>query len=275
MVAKKAANTKQEKDRSERLFHPVRPMGVARAMMKAGYGTRKRVEDMVREGRVEVDTEPVTDPGRRVGPEQTITLDGKPLVHQVPRYFMLHKPGGSVCTPHERPGRRLVESYLPRDIPGLGLVGRLDYRTSGLMLAANDRAWCRLLTGNPRLEQEYRVRLQGVLDENQVEILTAGVMLPKLGLFKPRTVTIMDRGDGWTDLKVVLGEGRGRHIRRVFGALHNKVMSLRRVRIGDVELGDLKPGAFRQLTGKEVEHLRGMARGSREAESPSGKGKIS
>lgn len=240
-----------------RLFHPLRPLGVARALMKAGYGTRKQADQYVLEGRVRVDDQVVLDPGSKVGPDSAITLDGKPLVHLTPRYFLFHKPVGVVSTPGERQGRRLVGSYLPRDVPGLALVGRLDYRTSGLMLASSDRAWCRLLTGNPHLEQEYKIRLAGNLVEDQLEVLTAGIMLPKLGLFKPLMVTLVAGDKKTTDLVIVLGEGKARHIRRVFGALHHKVLSLQRVRIGDVKLGDLKPGAFRQMTGKEVEHMRG------------------
>jgi len=228
--------------------------------MKAGYGTRKQADQFVLEGRVRVDGQVVMEPGSMVGPESSIMLDGNPLVHQIPRYFLFHKPVGVVSTPGERQGRRLVGSYLPRDVPGLALVGRLDYRTSGLMLASNDRAWCRLLTGNPHLEQEYRIQLAGNLVEDQLDVLTAGVMLPKLGLFKPLRVTLVAAEKKTTDLIIVLGEGKARHIRRVFGTLHHKVMSLQRVRIGDVELGDLKPGAFRQMTGREVEHARGMGR---------------
>ncbi len=242
-----------------RIFHPQRPLGLGRALMKAGYGTRKQAEQFVLDGRVQVDDQVVLDPRQRVGPENMILLDGRPLAHLSPRYFLFHKPVGTVCTVSDGPGRRLVESYLPQDIPGLTVVGRLDHRTCGLMLAANDRQWCRLLNGNPGLAQEYLVKLQGRLGETQLEILTAGVQLPKLGQFKPEKVEIVSGGETSTLLSIILGEGKGRHVRRVFSTLHHKVILLQRVRIGDVKLGDLKAGSFRQLTGREVEHLRGMA----------------
>ncbi len=241
-----------------RIYHPQRPLGLGRALMKAGYGSRKQADQFILDGRVQVDDQVVLDPGQRVGPENTILLDGAPLAHIPPRYFLFHKPVGTVCNPADGPGRRLVETYLPQDIPGLSVVGRLDHRTSGLMLVSNDRQWCRMINGNPNLGQEFIVKLRGHLAATQLEILTAGVLLPKLGPFKPEKVTVIS-DDGDTVLGIILGQGKGRHVRRVFSTLHHKVVSLQRVRIGDVTLGDLKPGSFRQLTGKEVEHLRGMA----------------
>ncbi len=254
------ANQGKRHDRGgdHRVFSVGRPLGLARALMKAGYGTRKQAEQFVLDGRVQVDDKVTLNPRQCVTTGQKILLDGNPLTHLGRRYFAFHKPQGTVCTPKDGPGRRLIQVFWPQDVPGLVAVGRLDGRTSGLMLVTNDRSWCRLINGNQNLEQEFKVQLQGLLGETELDILTAGILLPKLGQFKPKSVQAVEADDKRTVVNIILGEGRVPQIRRVFNTLHHKVLSMQRTRIGDVLLGDLKPGSYRQLIGKEVEHLRGM-----------------
>ncbi len=255
-MASQGNNSYHENETHVRAYHPRRPLGLGRALMKAGYGTRKQAEEFVLEGRVQVDDQVVMDPYIRVGPENQIFLDGKILTHLARRYFAFHKPVGTVCTASDGPGRKLVQSYWPRDIPGLIAVGRLDSRTSGLMLFTNDRPWCRNLVGGSQLEQQFRVNLQGVLGATELDVLKAGVLLPKLGHFKPITVKVIDSSGHHPVLDIVLGVGKVSQMRRVFTTLHHKIVSLQRIRFGEIKLGDLKSGSYRQLTNQEVEHLR-------------------
>jgi 23S rRNA pseudouridine2605 synthase len=235
---------------------PVRTMGLARALQKAGCGTRAVTEEMVVSGQVAVDGAVVRDPRAAVDPEQQITVDGRDLDTIGYRYFAFHKPARVVCAAVDGPDRRRVEEFLPRDVPGLRAAGRLDAKTTGLLMISNDPAWNELAAGGARLEQEYRLQVEGDLTEMEIGVITAGVHLPNLGLFRPLSVRIVEKMNGATVLTMVLREGKVRQVRRMFDTLRHKIILLRRIRVGEIRLGDLAAGALRPLTGQEVQGVR-------------------
>ncbi len=237
-------------------WHPPRRMGLARALQQAGWGTRRQTEQMVADGRVSVDGEPRTKPGSSVEPASVIALDGVPLTALRFRYFAFHKPARVVCAPSDGPSRRLVAEFLPGDVPGLRAAGRLDGKTTGLLLISNDPGWNAAVAGNTQLEQEYRLQLEDQLNDLEIGVLTAGVHLPNLGVFRPLSVRLVERMAGRTVLMMVVREGKIRQVRRMFSTLRHKIVLLRRVRIGEIRLGDLAAGALRPLTEAEVASIR-------------------
>lgn len=240
-------------------WHPPRRMGLARALQQAGWGTRRQTELLVESGRVELDGEACTDPRAAVDGASVIALDGKPLAAVRFRYYAFHKPARVVCVPSDGPNRRLVAEFLPGDVPGLRAAGRLDGKTTGLMLVSNDPAWNTVVAGSARLEQEYRVQLEGLMTDLEIGVLSAGVHVPNLGVFRPLSVRIIERLAGRTVLALVVREGKVRQARRMFSTLRHKIVLLRRVRIGEIRLGDLAAGALRPLTDEEVESVREAA----------------
>lgn len=240
-------------------WHPARKMGLARALQQAGWGTRRQTELLVGTGRVAVDGTACRDPRRAVDPQSVISLDGEPLAPVRFRYFAFHKPARVVCTASDGPNRRLVAEFLPADVPGLRAAGRLDGKTTGLLLISNDPSWNSLVAGSAHLEQEYRLQLDGELTDLEVGVLTAGVHLPNLGVFRPLSVRIIERMAGRTVLALVVREGKIRQVRRMFSTLRHKITLLRRVRIGEIRLADLSAGALRSLTDTEVASVRGTA----------------
>ncbi len=237
-------------------WRPARKMGLARALQQAGWGTRRQTEHLVGTGRVAVDGKPCLDPRRAVEPGSVVALDGKPLTKLKFRYFAFHKPARVVCVPSDGPNRRLVAEYLPVGVPGLRAAGRLDGKTTGLLLVSNDPTWNAGVAGSACLEQEYRLQLEGELTDLEVGVLTAGVHLPNLGVFRPLSVRIIERMAGRTVLALVVREGKIRQVRRMFGTLRHKITLLRRVRIGEIRLGELVAGGLRDLTEAEVASVR-------------------
>lgn len=240
------------------LFRTRRPIGLARALMKAGYGTRRQTEALVLEGRIELDGKAVRDPRAMVKPDSVVLLDGTLLAKVERHYFAFHKPLRAVCSPADGPGR-LVGTYFPGDLAGLQPAGRLDGRTMGLLLVSNDQVWNNALTQCPTLEQEYSVQVEGSLSEQEMAIITAGIHLPKVGVFNPVSVRIVETPPFRTVVSLVVKDGKVRQIRRVFATLRHKVLVVRRIRIGDIGLGDLAPGAMRPLTPQEVSTIRKLA----------------
>ncbi len=236
-------------------WKPARAMGLARAMMKAGYGTRKQTSKMIDEGRISVDDEIIFDPNWMLAAGSQIYLDGQPLARLNPSYYAFNKPVRVVCTPSEGPERKLVADYFPRDVPGLQTAGRLDSKTVGLLLISNDRPWINLVTGSKVLDQEFRVQVEGELTELEIGVMTAGVHLPKLGIFKPLSVKIVEVLNSRTVITMVVREGKIRQVRRMLNTLLHKVVFVRRTRIGDIRLGDLPIGGVRHLTAGEIHSI--------------------
>lgn len=239
-----------------RPWHPEKPEGLARTLARAGYGSRNRTAEIVRSGRVRLDGKVVVDPAATVGPEQSIELDGKLLVEAPRRYFAFHKPLRVICRSGERGGNKLVTDFFPRGVPGLRAAGRLDGRTSGLLLVSNDNRWNELATGSRRLEKEYFLQVVGELNDVELGILTAGIHLQNTGFIRPHAVRIVKRATGQTSLRLVLRDGKNRQIRRMFHSLRHEVTLLQRIRIGPVALGDLPPGQLRELSIQEISAVR-------------------
>jgi 23S rRNA pseudouridine2605 synthase len=238
-------------------------MRLQKALSQAGVASRRASERLIREGRVEVNGQRVTEMGVQVDPEQdVIAVDGRPVQRRSRRrYVVLNKPGGCLSVLSDDRGRRALGDLVP-DAQGLFPAGRLDYNSEGLVLLTNDGELTQRLT-HPRYEhsKEYLVLVGGEPSVDALRALRSGIELDD-GLTAPARVGRVERtpwgraprGQIW--LRFVLHEGRKRQIRRMCDAVGLQVRRLVRVRIGSVELGDLKVGAYRTLTEGEVRRLR-------------------
>ncbi len=240
----------------DNLWLPPKPMGLARAIAKAGYATRARADTIVKSGRVKVDGRVNVDPASTVGPQSVILLDDQPLAQIVKHYFAFHKPARVISTTSSSGGRRVMSDFFPSEIPGLAAAGRLDANTSGLVLVSNDSVWNGYAAGGATLPKEYKIQVSGQISGVEVGIILAGMHLPRLGHIRPKTVDILETQENQTVLRLVIEEGKNRQVRRMFNALRHDVLMMRRTRIGPVVLGNLPAGRMRPLTRAEVEIIR-------------------
>ncbi len=181
--------------------------------------------------------------------------------HGARRWIALHKPCGVMTTTSDPDGRPTVMDLVPKDIPGLSPVGRLDRASEGLLLLTNDhRLASRLLSPRRRVPRAYRVKLDRPPSPGDVARLGAGLRVEG-ERFAPAGVAsgTVDADGVWVD--VVLTEGRNREIRRMMASLSLRVLALVRTGFGPVTLGDLPPGAWRDLDAPEVAALRDAAGG--------------
>jgi 23S rRNA pseudouridine2605 synthase len=229
-------------------------------LARAGFGSRRACEDLIRQGRVTVNGQ-LAQLGQKADlSRDRIAVDGKPVRPDGHRtYIALHKPRGILSDEGDGSGRRTARDLVP--LPGhLFPVGRLDLRSEGLILLTDDGELAHVLT-HPRYEhaKEYHVYVEGQPDDETLKRWRSGVFLDGRRT-APASVAILRRERDHTWLRVVLREGRKRQIRRVAAMLGHSVRRLIRVRIGPVRLGDLKPGTWRHLTEQEVEQLRALKR---------------
>ncbi len=230
-----------------------------KVLARAGFGSRRGCEELIRQGRVFINGQ-VAELGQRADPERDqIMVDGQLVrARRSFTYIALYKPQGVLSAERDDSGRhRTVRDLVP--LPGhLYPVGRLDLNSEGLILLTNDGELTNLLT-HPRYEhpKEYRVDVEGHPTDKTLERWRRGVYLDDRRT-APAEVSVISRKKDHTQLRVVLREGRKRQIRRVATKLGHPVRRLVRVRIGPIQLGDLTPGQWRPLSDRELAQLQGL-----------------
>ncbi len=214
---------------------------------------------MIAAGRVMVNGELVTELGTKVNPRRdVIQVDGRAIGKpEAPVYLIVNKPVGVLSSASDVRGRTTVVD-LVKHRARLYPVGRLDLDSEGLILLTNDGALA-LRLAHPRYEheKEYRVLVQGSPDAEALQRLRSGVGLEG-GWTRPAKVRVEEMAGDATWLRIVLREGRKRQIRRMVEAVGYRVLRLIRVRMGPLQLGDLRPGAYRPLTQQELRAIRGI-----------------
>jgi 23S rRNA pseudouridine2605 synthase len=250
---------------------PIEGERLQKVMASAGIGSRRRCEELILAGRVEVDRRVVRKLGTRVDLQgQEIRVDGEPLKASRLTYYLVNKPVGVVSTNFDPSGRPRVVDLLPPTKERLFTVGRLDLSSEGLLLVTNDGELANRLT-HPRygVEKTYQALVAGKPGPEVLESLRRGVHLAE-GVARVVSVKIRKEIKQSTLLEIVLAEGRNREIRRILAKVGHKVLRLKRVAVGPLRLKDLAPGEWRPLAREEVESLRrkaGRGRGRSKTQS--------
>ncbi|NUS39848.1 MAG: rRNA pseudouridine synthase [Lysobacter sp.] len=227
--------------------------GLARVLSKRGLCSRTEAARWVGDGRVSVDGRIVRDPEAPTLPDARIAIDGVAAVAARRCYIALHKPRGLVTTTRDEQGRDTVYRCLDgAGLPWLAPVGRLDKGSEGLLLLGNDPAWAAAIT-DPATgpSKTYHVQVDALPDETLPGALVRGVEVDG-ELLRAQAARVLRVGQKNAWLELVLDEGRNRHIRRLLAAFDVGVLRLVRVAIGDLALGDLPKGAWRELTADEI-----------------------
>lgn len=230
-------------------------VALARAMSKLGLASRSEAIALVLAGRVRVNGRLVRDPGHRVVPETAaLAIDDAAAAPPARRTIALHKPRGVVTTRHDPEGRPTVYELIAAAGDGLAPVGRLDLASTGLLLCTNDTRFGAWLTDPARgVEREYVVTVRGEVTPAVATALEQGLEVDGEWL-QPTSVRVRKASGRESHLAVILCEGRNREIRRLFAAAGHEVTRLTRIRIGGLELGELAPGAWRDISPENVAH---------------------
>lgn len=225
-------------------------------LSRAGLGSRRSCEDLIREGRVQVNGEPA-ELGMKVRTDDDVVVDGRSINPLRLQWIALNKPTGYVTTRDDPSGRRTVYDLLPSDLHHLFHVGRLDRDSSGLLLLSNDGTTANRLL-HPRYEtiKEYRVDVAEPISEETIATLLSGVRLDD-GLAAAVEADYVGRThDGEYRLILHLAEGRNREVRRMMEAVGHPVVRLFRQSFGPIRIGRLKKGEWRRLSPAEIRTLR-------------------
>jgi pseudouridine synthase len=241
-------------------------MTLDRVLSRFGWASRAVAREAIFAGRLKVNGKVVRDPEVWVRPDQAaLHLDGQRLKPARKTYLLFYKPKGVITSHGDPAGRRTVYEYLGDIGKWVSPVGRLDKDTSGLLLLTNDTEFVDHVT-NPRskVPKTYLVKVSGILSEETVTKLNAGVEMKRGDWASPISVQrVEDRGK-YTWLEVVLAEGKNRELRRMIEAVEFKVLKLVRTCIGPLTLAGLEVGKWRELTPSEVAAVRKSSASPRE-----------
>ncbi|MFY9841072.1 MAG: pseudouridine synthase, partial [Xanthobacteraceae bacterium] len=228
--------------------HPQSGERVAKVIARAGLASRREAEEWIAAGRVAVNGAVIDSPALNVTARDRISVDGEPLpARERTRLFLYHKPRGLITTHADPQGRPTIFQRLPRNLPRLISVGRLDFNTEGLLLLTNDGELARLLelpaTGWLR---RYRVRAHGSITQAQLDELRGGITIS--GIHYGPIEAALERVQGtnaW--LSLAIREGKNREVRNVLSHLGLTVTRLIRVSFGPFQLGELAEGAIGEV----------------------------
>ncbi|WP_234715777.1 pseudouridine synthase [Sphingopyxis macrogoltabida] len=233
------------------------PQRIAKLLARAGVGSRRDVERMVEEGRIALNGQVIVHPAPLLTSLEGLTVDGNPVAKPVStRLYRFHKPSGCLTAARDPKGRKTIYDLLPKDLPRLMPVGRLDYNTEGLLLLTNDGEFKRQLElPASGVERTYRARAFGDISQTQLEDLVEGIEID--GIRYGKIDANLERRTGRNQwIEMTLTEGKNREVRRVLEHLGLQVSRLIRTRYGQFTLEALDVGAVEIVPRDELFQFR-------------------
>ena len=227
-------------------------------LANAGITSRRKCEELILDGKIEVNGAIVTELGTKVSEKDIVKYNGKIVKTEEEKiYILLNKPIGYVTTAKDQFNRDTVLDLIKinkRIVP----VGRLDMYTSGALILTNDGEFVNMLT-HPKneIDKTYNVTVKGNVTNEDIEQLQKGVKIDDEYITKPAKVKILkiDKEKNISRIQITIHEGKNRQVRKMCEAINKKVLALHRCKIGNIEVKDIKVGNWRYLTKKEVENL--------------------
>lgn len=235
-------------------------MRIDKFLADANVASRSEIKKMLKQKRIKLAQQLVTDPKTQVSSTSEVYVDDVLINYQKYYYYMLHKPSGVISATFDRQAQTVLDLIKPRDfVKDLAPVGRLDKDTTGLLLLTNDGQLAhRLLAPKKHVPKVYRALIAGRVDQTTQQLFAAGLTLKDQTQLKPAKLEILDVDEAKEEslIQITISEGKYHQIKRMFGAVGMKVLTLHRLKMGTLTLDEqLKPGQYRPLTKAELVSL--------------------
>ena len=231
-----------------------------KVMAACGVASRRKCEEIILAGRVKVNGIVVTELGTKVNKKDIILVDNKPLLKDTLVYYAVHKPQGyTTHTEEKKDGRNIIDLFLPEDKKQARLktIGGLEFDASGIVVVTNDGTLSYRLTKSAKeIEKTYQLRVDGIINQEQVNKLTRGFMLD--GVMTKRcavNIVSFDRVNKSSLIQITINEGRNKQVVKMCEGLGLQVKKLKRISFGGVDVEGLKVGEYRPLKPHEIKIL--------------------
>ncbi|MDO4432087.1 MAG: pseudouridine synthase [Aerococcaceae bacterium] len=232
-----------------------------KVMAHAGVASRRKCEQFILDGQVSVNGQVVTELGFKVTAKDLIEVNGIPIYREEPRYILLYKPKGVISAVSDDKKRPVVLDYIQGITERIYPIGRLDYDTTGLLLLTNDGEFAHhLMHPKHQIDKVYVAKIKGVPETKTLRLLERGVVIDGKKTSKARAKLLTFSQEKQTAIvELTIREGWNHQVKKMFEVIGHPVMKLKRERYAFIELGNLKPGEWRELTAFEVDKLTKMA----------------
>ena len=228
---------------------------------EAGYTSRRKAEDLMKEGKVEVDGKIVKELGTKVSGKERIIVEGNLLKKEEKEYYLLNKPREVITSVSDDKNRKTVVDLIETD-KRIYPVGRLDYDTTGVLLLTNDGEFANILMHpNNKIDKVYIAKIRGIIKGDAINKLKNGVIIDGKKTEKCRVkLRKTDLKNNTSMVEVTIHEGRNHQVKKMFDAVGFEVLKLKRERFGIFTLQGLTSGDYRRLSPKEVAKIFGLAK---------------
>ncbi|QJC16582.1 23S rRNA pseudouridine(2605) synthase RluB [Bacillus subtilis] len=227
----------------------------------AGVASRRKAEELIKEGKVKVNGKVVTELGVKVTGSDQIEVNGLKVEREEPVYFLLYKPRGVISAVQDDKGRKVVTDFFKNIPQRIYPIGRLDYDTSGLLLLTNDGEFAnKLMHPKYEIDKTYVAKVKGIPPKELLRKLERGIRMEE-GKTAPAKAKLLslDKKKQTSIIQLTIHEGRNRQVRRMFEAIGHEVIKLKREEYAFLNLRGLHTGDARELTPHEVKRLRALA----------------
>jgi len=227
-----------------------------KVIAQSGLASRRKAEELIKQGKVKVDGQVVTELGTKVASNAAIEVAGKKLLTEEKEYYLLNKPRGTISSVSDEHDRDTVVSLI-NTTTRIYPVGRLDYDTTGILILTNDGNLTNILT-HPKfnVEKTYIAKIEGFLSSEEMNKLKRGIAIDGIKVLPTKIKSRKRDYDKKTEIiELTIVEGRNHIVKRLFSELNHEVVKLKRESYSFLTLGNLKSGEYRELTLKEVKKL--------------------
>lgn len=227
-----------------------------KVIASSGVCSRRKAEDLIRQGKVKVNNDVITEMGYKVGLHDKILVNNQELKTEQKEYYLFYKPKSVLSTTSDDKGRKTVLDYFDTNAR-IYPVGRLDYDTTGVLLLTNDGEFANLMMHpSSNIEKVYVAKIEGVLNGEEIHTLKQGFKLDN-DIYRVDKLKIVDasKTKNASIIKIMIHEGKNHHIKKLFEYVNKNIIKLKRERYAFLDLGNLKPGEHRKLNPKEIKKL--------------------